>query len=355
MDGTLGSETARLLDGSGVEITSRASSRRSSDVRRRRAGRWPCSDRRPRQPRGARRLRGDAGGVGAARPAAAHRARPAPRARRTSAGSPSSEWPPRSSSATRRPTATSPSGSGPGRRTAPTPTARSGTSGRRRRERVRRADRGARSAGRDRRRCAAHAGRPTGLAPRAGARVEEALAATCVTPAWLAYDEHRRGKLIPGYLADLVVLDRDPFAIPPGGAAGSAGGGDDGRRPLDPQPAALGLLESRGWRYRLHALITPLNRRRRSSATSSLGVDLGDNADLQASARGAGTRVPSPSDLSLCATTSREMAELGAKGSVRRRAGRRGVGNHDHDVAPRQHEAVALRAAPRARLVLTGV
>jgi predicted amidohydrolase YtcJ len=45
--------------------------------------------------------------------------------------------------------------------------------------------------------------------------VEEALAATCVTPAWLAYDEHRRGKLVPGFLADLVVLDRDPVAIPP--------------------------------------------------------------------------------------------------------------------------------------------
>jgi predicted amidohydrolase YtcJ len=44
--------------------------------------------------------------------------------------------------------------------------------------------------------------------------VEEALQATCVTPAWLAYDEHRRGKLIPGYFADLVVLDRDPVAIP---------------------------------------------------------------------------------------------------------------------------------------------
>jgi predicted amidohydrolase YtcJ len=45
--------------------------------------------------------------------------------------------------------------------------------------------------------------------------VEEALAATCFTPAWLAYDEHRRGKLVPGFLADLVVLDRDPVAIPP--------------------------------------------------------------------------------------------------------------------------------------------
>ena len=28
-------------------------------------------------------------------------------------------------------------------------------------------------------------------------------------------DEHRRGKLIPGFLADLVVLDRDPLACEP--------------------------------------------------------------------------------------------------------------------------------------------
>jgi predicted amidohydrolase YtcJ len=41
----------------------------------------------------------------------------------------------------------------------------------------------------------------------------EALSATCVTPAWLSGDEHRRGKLLPGYLADLVVLDRDPFTV----------------------------------------------------------------------------------------------------------------------------------------------
>jgi predicted amidohydrolase YtcJ len=44
--------------------------------------------------------------------------------------------------------------------------------------------------------------------------VEDALIATCVNPPWLAYDERRRGKLVPGYLADLVVLDRDPLAIP---------------------------------------------------------------------------------------------------------------------------------------------
>jgi predicted amidohydrolase YtcJ len=45
--------------------------------------------------------------------------------------------------------------------------------------------------------------------------VEQALEATTVNPAWLAGDERRRGKLVPGYLADLVVLDRDPLAIPP--------------------------------------------------------------------------------------------------------------------------------------------
>jgi predicted amidohydrolase YtcJ len=40
--------------------------------------------------------------------------------------------------------------------------------------------------------------------------VEQALHASTVAPAWLAGDERRRGKLLPGYLADLVVLDRDP-------------------------------------------------------------------------------------------------------------------------------------------------
>jgi predicted amidohydrolase YtcJ len=45
--------------------------------------------------------------------------------------------------------------------------------------------------------------------------LEEALRATTVNPAWLAHDEHDRGKLLPGYLADLVVLDRDPFELAP--------------------------------------------------------------------------------------------------------------------------------------------
>jgi predicted amidohydrolase YtcJ len=45
--------------------------------------------------------------------------------------------------------------------------------------------------------------------------VEQALRASTVTPAWLAGDERRRGKLLPGFLADLVVLDRDPVSASP--------------------------------------------------------------------------------------------------------------------------------------------
>jgi predicted amidohydrolase YtcJ len=51
--------------------------------------------------------------------------------------------------------------------------------------------------------------------PEQAVTLEQAIAATCVTPAWLSGDERRRGRLLPGFLADLVVLDRDPFALPP--------------------------------------------------------------------------------------------------------------------------------------------
>jgi predicted amidohydrolase YtcJ len=51
--------------------------------------------------------------------------------------------------------------------------------------------------------------------PEQALTVEEALEATILAPAWLAGDERQRGKLLPGYLADLVVLDRDPLAIEP--------------------------------------------------------------------------------------------------------------------------------------------
>jgi predicted amidohydrolase YtcJ len=45
--------------------------------------------------------------------------------------------------------------------------------------------------------------------------MEQALHASTVAPAWLTGDERRRGKLLPGFLADLVVLDRDPVTCPP--------------------------------------------------------------------------------------------------------------------------------------------
>ncbi|HET7567036.1 MAG TPA: amidohydrolase [Gaiellaceae bacterium] len=45
--------------------------------------------------------------------------------------------------------------------------------------------------------------------------VAEALHAVCVAPAWLSHDERVRGTLLPGRQADLVVLDRDPFACEP--------------------------------------------------------------------------------------------------------------------------------------------
>ncbi len=47
--------------------------------------------------------------------------------------------------------------------------------------------------------------------PEQALTVDEAFRATCVAPAWLSHDERRRGRLVPGLLADLVVLDRDPW------------------------------------------------------------------------------------------------------------------------------------------------
>jgi predicted amidohydrolase YtcJ len=51
--------------------------------------------------------------------------------------------------------------------------------------------------------------------PEQAVTLAEALHATCVAPAWLSHDERTRGTLVPGRLADLVVLDRDPFACEP--------------------------------------------------------------------------------------------------------------------------------------------
>ena len=75
--------------------------------------------------------------------------------------------------------------------------------------------------------------------------VEQALLASTVNPAWLAGDERSRGRLLPGYLADLVVLTRDPLECPEDELESVRGRGDDGRRPLGAQPAALELTIER--------------------------------------------------------------------------------------------------------------
>jgi predicted amidohydrolase YtcJ len=51
--------------------------------------------------------------------------------------------------------------------------------------------------------------------PQEALTVEQALHAQIVAPAWLSGDERRRGKLLPGFFADLVVLDRDPLEVEP--------------------------------------------------------------------------------------------------------------------------------------------
>jgi hypothetical protein len=51
--------------------------------------------------------------------------------------------------------------------------------------------------------------------PEQAVTVEQALLASTVNAAWLTGDERRRGKLLPGFLADLVVLTRDPLEGPP--------------------------------------------------------------------------------------------------------------------------------------------
>jgi predicted amidohydrolase YtcJ len=51
--------------------------------------------------------------------------------------------------------------------------------------------------------------------PEQSVTVEEALRATILAPAWLAGEERRRGRLVPGYAADLAVLSGDPLACAP--------------------------------------------------------------------------------------------------------------------------------------------
>ena len=207
-----------MLDGSGVEITSREE---FAEIVRRAAARRPARrrarDRRPRQPRRARRVRGDAGRLWRPR-GLRQRIEHAqlPRARTTSPrfaalgvaasvqfshapsdrdladGSgparPSGAYAYRSLLATRA--RCSP--------TAPTRPSRSSTRWRASRRRPRTLD-----------------DRPPWHPEQARDGRRGAARRRTVNPAWLAGDERRRGRLAPGYLADLVVLDRDPLASRP--------------------------------------------------------------------------------------------------------------------------------------------
>jgi predicted amidohydrolase YtcJ len=56
---------------------------------------------------------------------------------------------------------------------------------------------------------------PGGWVPEEEITVEEALRAYTVTNAYAVFAEGTRGKIAPGYLADLVLLDHDLIAIPP--------------------------------------------------------------------------------------------------------------------------------------------
>lgn len=56
---------------------------------------------------------------------------------------------------------------------------------------------------------------PAGWIPEQKISVEEALTAYTGSNAYAAFEEGEKGRIAPGLLADLVVLERDLFEIPP--------------------------------------------------------------------------------------------------------------------------------------------
>ena len=266
MDGTLGSGTASMLDGSGVgsrvasELAEIVLARRRSRLSGRRA-----RDRRPRQPRGARRVRGDARRSGrrsgCARASSTRSCSRPP----TCPASRNSGSPARCSSRTPPRIATSPTASGRGRPRAPTPTARCGLR-RAGRQRLRRPDRGARSARRDPRGRTAERRRTRGPGiPSRRSAVEQAFAATTVTPAWLDGRGALAGK------APARVCRRPRRARPrPVGRPRRRGRRDDGRRALGAQPPALGLSAARRRRQPMQAPAYSAASPRKSSRAAAI-------------------------------------------------------------------------------------
>jgi predicted amidohydrolase YtcJ len=54
-----------------------------------------------------------------------------------------------------------------------------------------------------------------GWIPEEKMSVWDALRLYTYGAAYAEYQEHQKGKLMPGYLADFILLDKDPFHIPP--------------------------------------------------------------------------------------------------------------------------------------------
>jgi predicted amidohydrolase YtcJ len=55
---------------------------------------------------------------------------------------------------------------------------------------------------------------PNGWVPEQRIRMEDAMKAYTVNSAFASFDEKQKGKLAPGYFADLVVHSQDLFSIP---------------------------------------------------------------------------------------------------------------------------------------------
>ena len=237
MDGTLGSQTALMLDGSGVRITSGEELDR--DRPRRRRGGLPggsARDRRRREPRGARRVRADARRSGRRSGSATGSSTRSCSRPRTSRASPSSASRARCSSRTRLPTATSPTASGRARPTAPTPTARSST---RAPSSPTAPTRRSRSSTRSPASAPASGGRSTSGRPW---HPEQALTVAAGVRGDDVAPGLARGRRAPPRQAAPGLRGRPRRARPrPVGRPRRAGRRDDGRRPLGAQPAALGI------------------------------------------------------------------------------------------------------------------
>ena len=211
MDGTLGSQTARLLDGTGVEITSREEL--AETVRRGARPAGPSrvhaiGDRANRDALDAFEETRDEWAPRGLRPRIEHAqlldSADIPRfaALGVAASVQFSHAPP---------TAIWRSASGRARSTAPTPSARCSNRARSSRTaRTRRSRSSTRWPASAQACCARSTTAPRGGPSRPSPSSRRSWRRAS-TPAWLAGDERRRGKLLPGYLADLVVLDRDPL------------------------------------------------------------------------------------------------------------------------------------------------